>query len=261
MKIYFDFAFFLTMLVLLSGIIGLIDILFFARKRRAKNGKQPIIVEYARSFFPLLLIVWLIRSFVVQPYRVPTGSLAPTILPGDFIAVNQFSYGIKLPVLNYKIVNVGEPARGDIALFRWPENPAVIFVKRVVGLPGDHVVYRNKILTINGAIADQNLIGKSLDIEPPTDIPIMVAEKMENLMGVKHHIFIHEEGGKTGGFDVVIPKGFYFMMGDNRDDSDDSRDWGFLPEENLIGKAFVVWFSWDSVNNTIRWKRIGTVLH
>jgi signal peptidase I len=261
MKIYFDFAFFLTMLVLLSGIIGLIDVLFFARKRREKNGKQPLIVEYARSFFPLLLVVWLIRSFLVQPYRVPTGSLVPTILPGDFIAVSQFSYGVRLPVLNYKIINVGEPKRGDIALFRWPENPGVIFVKRVIGVPGDHIYYHNKILKINGKIMSQNLIGKSVDIEPPNDLPVMVQDKLEDLDGIKHHIFIREDGGNAKSFEVIVPEGSYFMMGDNRDDSDDSRDWGFVPEENLIGKAFVVWFSWDSVNNNIRWKRIGTLLH
>jgi signal peptidase I len=258
MKIYFNFMTILTILVLITGIISLIDLLFWARKRK-KDAKKPIIIEYSRSFFPVLLIVLLIRAFLIQPYRVPSGSLQPTILPGDFIAVSQFSYGLRLPVLDYKIIKIGEPKRGDIALFRWPDNPSIIFVKRVVGIPGDHIVYRNKILRINGKIADQKLIGPMLDIEPD-NVPVPVQEKIENLLGVKHHIFIREVGGDMGTVDTIVPKGFYFMMGDNRDASDDSRFWGFVPEENLIGKAFVIWMSWDSENHSIRWHRIGKTI-
>jgi signal peptidase I len=255
MKIYFDFMAILTILVLTTGIISLIDILLWARKRK-KGAKKPIIIEYSRSFFPVLLIVLLIRAFLIQPYRVPSGSLEPTILPGDFIAVSQFSYGLRLPVLNYKIIKIGEPKRGDIALFRWPDNPSIIFVKRVVGVPGDHIVYRHKILRINGKIADQKLIGRTLDIEPD-NVPVPVQEKMENLLGVEHHIFIRGIGGDIGTVDTIVPKGFYFMMGDNRDASDDSRFWGFVPEENLIGKAFIIWMSWDPENHNVRWNRIG----
>jgi len=188
---------------------------------------------------------------------VPTGSLEPTILPGDFIAVSQFSYGLRLPVLNYKIFKTWEPKRGDITLFRWPKQPSIVFVKRVVGVPGDHVVYRNKILTINGTIARQILLGHALDIEPE-QVPIAVQIKLENLLGVKHKIFVRSQGGNVTSFDLVVPQGFYFMMGDNRDNSDDSRDWGFVPEQNLIGKALVIWMSWDSVRNRVRWHRIGT---
>jgi len=260
MNISFDFPLILTSLVLITGLISLIDILFFAAKRKKIGKKKSIFIDYSRSFFPILLIVLLIRSFLIQPYRVPTGSLEPTILPGDFIAVNQFVYGLRLPVINYKIVNIGEPQRGDIALFRWPDNPKIIFVKRVVGIPGDHIVYRNKILRINGKIADQKLIGKVLDIEPD-NVPVIVQKKLENLLGVKHYIFIREASGDIGTVDTTVPKGYYFMMGDNRDASDDSRFWGFVPEQNLIGKAFLIWMSWDPVKHEIRWHRIGERIH
>jgi signal peptidase I len=256
MNISFDFPLILTALVLITGLISLIDILFFAAKRKKAGKKKPVVIDYSRSFFPILLIVLLIRSFLIQPYRVPTGSLMPTILPGDFIAVNQFAYGLRLPVINYKIISIGEPQRGDIALFRWPDNPKIIFVKRVVGIPGDHIVYRNKILRINGMIADQKLIGKTLDIEPD-NVPVIVQKKLEDLLGVKHYIFIREASGDIGTVDTIVPNGYYFMMGDNRDASDDSRYWGFVPEQNLIGKAFLIWMSWDQVKREIRWHRIG----
>ncbi|KPJ67906.1 MAG: signal peptidase [Coxiella sp. DG_40] len=260
MNISFDFPLILTSLVLITGLISLIDILFFAAKRKKIGKKKSIFIDYSRSFFPILLIVLLIRSFLIQPYRVPTGSLMPTILPGDFIAVNQFAYGLRLPVVNYKIVNIGEPKHGDIALFRWPNNPKIIFVKRVVGIPGDHVVYRNKTLYVNGKVADQKLIGKTLDIEPD-NTPVVVQKRLEDLLGVKHYIFVRESDGYIGTVDTVVPKNNYFMMGDNRDASDDSRYWGFVPEQNLIGKAFLVWMSWDSVKREIRWHRIGEKIH
>lgn len=252
-----DFPLILTILVLVSGLIALIDIIFFAPKRkRAGKKKKPILAEYSRSFFPVLLAVLLIRSFLIQPYRVPTGSLAPTILPGDFIAVNQFAYGLRLPVINYKILNIGEPRRGDIVLFHWPVKPSIIFVKRVVGLPGDHVIYKNKVLTINGKVASQTALGMALDVEPD-DLAVPTRIKIENLLGVHHEIYVWPEGGLTKNFDIVVPQGEYFMMGDNRDRSDDSRDWGFVPEKNLVGKAFLIWMSWDSVNHKVRWHRIG----
>lgn len=276
--IYFDFPFILTSLVIISGLLAVVDILFFAPKRAKSTSissesslqqrrgteaegykKQPIVFEYARSFFPLLLLVWVIRSFIIQPYQVPSGSLSPTVLPGDFIVVSQFSYGLRLPVLNYKIVNISEPKRGDIVLFRWPKHPETIFVKRLIGLPGDHIVYKNKMLKINGENISQEFLNKDLDIEPNRP-PITVARKTEDLLGVKHQIYVREEGGEDGAIDVTVPQNCYFMMGDNRDDSDDSRDWGCVPEQNLIGKAFLVWMSWDKENNTVRWRRIGEMV-
>ena len=256
----FNFPLLLTTIVFLTGIIWLLDILFFKKRRLKKNpsANEPKLVEYSRSFFPILLLVLVIRSFIVQPYRVPTGSLEPTILPGDLIAVNQFAYGLKLPVLNKKIISIGEPKIGDIAVFRWPVNPSVDFIKRVVGVPGDHVIYKNKILYINGKEATQKILGDAVDYEPSGNLNVQKIR--ENLNGVKHDILVNPYGGQLGDFDVVVPKGYYFMMGDNRDDSADSRDWGFVPEKDLIGKGFIVWMSWDSEKHRIRWHRIGTVL-
>ena len=145
MIVNFDFPFYLTLAVAVTGVVTLVDQIMWAKSRKAMGGKQPKIIEFSRSFFPALLIVWIIRSFIVQPYRVPTGSLEPTVMPGDFIAVSQYSYGLRLPVTNTKILGTGEPKRGDIALFYWPDDTRVRFVKRVVGLPGDHIEYKNKI--------------------------------------------------------------------------------------------------------------------
>jgi signal peptidase I len=260
MGINFDFPFILTMLVLISGVIALLDILFWAKQRK-KDQKPSIFIEYSRSFFPVLLIVLVIRSFIIQPYRVPSGSLEPTILPGDFIAVNQFAYGIRLPVGNFKIIPVGEPRRGDIMLFHWPVNPSMIFIKRVIGLPGDHVVYQNKVLTVNGKVAAQRMLATHLDIEPDAP-PIPVKELSEDLLGVVHNIQVRADGsGETANIDVVVPANCYFMMGDNRDNSDDSRMWGCVPEANIVGKAWVVWLSWDSEQNSVRWQRIGKLIH
>ena len=259
-SVSFDFPLILTLLVLISGVIALLDILFFAKKRKAQGKEKPgKLVEYSRSFFPVLLLVLVIRSFLIQPYRVPTGSLEPTIMPGDFIAVNQFAYGLRLPVLHSKIMPIGEPKRGDIALFRWPKNPHIIFVKRVIGLPGDHIIYKNKVLTINGKVMQQKFIGRSLDVEPGQP-PIPVIIKQENLDGIIHKIYQSEQGGDTNSYDITVPKNCYFMMGDNRDDSDDSRSWGCVPEANFVGKAFIIWLSWDSENSSFRWNRIGTKL-
>ncbi|NNM58223.1 MAG: signal peptidase I [Legionellales bacterium] len=252
-----DFPLILTIAVLVTGFIALCDILFFAKKRPAKR-KPNFLIEYSRSLFPVLFIVLVIRSFIVQPFRVPTGSLEPTVMPGDFIAVNQFAYGLRLPVLNTKIIPIGEPKRGDIVVFRWPVDPRIDFVKRVVGLPGDHVVYRDKVLYINEKEATQTLVGQNVDVEPTGNISVQEYE--EDLNGVKHDIFINPNGGEMQDVDVIVPAGHYFMMGDNRDSSADSREWGFVPEENLIGKGFFIWMSWNSENHKVQWKRIGTVI-
>ena len=253
MNFSFDLPFILTSLVLISGVITLVDILFLAKKRVA-NKKQPLVIEYARSFFPMLLLVWVIRSFLIQPYRVPTGSLEPTILPGDFIVVNQFAYGFRFPIFNIKFFDVGEPKRGDIVLFHSPVDP-IILVKRVIGLPGDHVVYKNKILTINGHQISQKPAGLDLDVEDKFFTPVQV--KVEQLDNVEHKIFIKSGYNEWEKIDVIVPTGSYFMMGDNRDSSADSRFFGFVPEKNLIGKAFGIWMSWDSGGMRVRWKRIG----
>jgi signal peptidase I len=258
-----DFAFYLTAAVVITGVISLIDVLFWARKRRREGRKQPVLIEYARSFFPVLLLVWLIRSFLIQPYRVPSSSLAPTVFPGDFIAVKQYEYGLRLPVLNTKLVNISEPKHGQIFLFRYPPNPQLTFIKRVIGVPGDHIQYKNKVLYINGVEAKQKLLETTHYIDE-NGLYFTVNRLEEDLDGVKHQIFVMPVGGETQDVDVVVPPGHYFAMGDNRDDSGDSRQWGFVPEENLIGQAVWIFMSWDSNGqgiDKIRWQRIGQGVH
>ena len=267
--IYVGFALGLTIAVFGSGLISLVDMLIFRSSRKKAGLKDPTLIEYCRSFFPVLLLVWVVRSFLIQPYRVPTGSLEPTVLPGDFIAVNQFAYGIKFPVGNYKLISTGEPKPGDIVLFHYPPNPKVIYVKRLIGEPGDVIDYKNKILTINGKVQPQRLLGHSYDYGngPGQTQPVDVYE--ERLDGAWHKIFRRPystdgqfklQSDSKGDFHYVVPKDHYFMMGDNRDDSADSRYFGAVPERNIIGKAFGIWMSWDPINHRVRWNRIGDSL-
>lgn len=252
----------LTLLVAGTGIIALLDRLFCHRKRVAQQRARPFIVENAYSFFGVLLLVWVIRSFLIQPYRVPTGSLLPTIEPGDFLVVNQFAYGLHFPIGNKKFMEVSEPKRGDIVLFYYPVDPNVVFVKRLIGLPGDHIESKNKVLYINGKKMTQTSLGYAVDNEPAAQnnpeehIPVQIFD--ENLDGIQHRIYMTNiDTPLSADFSVDIPAGNYFMMGDNRDNSDDSRAWGFVPESHLIGKAFRIWMSWDALKHHPRWERIG----
>ncbi len=261
--IIYDFTFYLTLAVVVTGLLALADVLFWARRRRINGHQMPVIIEYARSFFPVLLLVLIIRSFIIQPYRVPTSSLVPTVLPGDFIAVKEYEYGLRLPVLNTKIVNISEPKRGQIFLFRFPRDPRLTYVKRVIGVPGDHIQYKNKVLYINGVEAKQKLLEHTHYIDE-NGVYFTVDRIEEDLDGVKHPIFVEPEGGETQDVDVVVPPGNYFAMGDNRDDSGDSRSWGFVPEKNLIGQAFWIFMSWDTNGagwDKIRWNRLGKGIH
>lgn len=260
MIITYGFAFYLTILVFLTGIIALLDIVFWRKKRRVSGKKESWIIDYSRALFPVLLIVWVIRSFIVQPYRVPTGSLEPTIMPGDFIGVSQYAYGIKFPIGNFTLIPTGEPKRGDIVLFHYPPNPNLIYIKRLIGLPGDHIAYRNKVLYINGRKAPQQYLGTAYDYGDGPGQTTRVNVYEENLDGVKHKIYVHPYYDETGNFSVTVPKGHYFMMGDNRDNSADSRIWGFVPERNIVGKGLGVWLSFDPVHHRFRWDRIGTSL-
>lgn len=255
-----DILFVLTIAVVVTGVVALIDKCWFAPKRKAANQtKVPLVFDYARSFFPILLAVLIIRSFVVQAFRVPTGSLEPTILPGELIVVNQYAYGLRLPIGHHKILNVGSPKRGDLVVFWWPVDPKTIFVKRVVGIPGDTLSYTNKVLTVNGEKADQVYLMDAIDIEKGLNLP--VKKYTEDLTGRLHEIFLRPNFNLSGDFEITVPEGHYFMMGDNRDNSIDSRAWGFVPEHLLIGKAFYVLFSWDTEKTGVRWSRVGTVLN
>ena len=202
--------------------------------------KEPGLVEYSKSFFPILLAVLIFRSFLFEPFTIPTGSMIPSLNVGDYILVNKYSYGIRLPIIRTKVMNVGDPQRGDVMVFIPPHDPHY-YVKRVIGTPGDHVRYEDKILYINEIEQTQELVSMTEDGRRP------VNHFVEKLGEVEHDIYVSpltrytsrdywmQPGGR------VIPEGYYFMMGDNRDNSDDSRRWGVVPEENIVGKAVAVW--------------------
>ena len=263
-----DFALVLFCLLLLTGTLWVVDF-FVLRKHRAPDSKDPWWVEFGSDFFPVILLVFVVRSFIVEPFKIPSGSMIPTLLVGDFILVNKYTYGIRLPILDKKVIEINQPQRGDVMVFRYPVDPSQNYIKRVVGVPGDKVAYQNKQLTING---------EAVTKEPTEDYlhsgRLYYSKQFsENLNGVEHRIlnyqnvsplisdnvssFPHRENCLYNNAGVVctVPEGHYFMMGDNRDDSTDSRYWGFVPDENIVGKAFFIWFNFDFMDN---WKRIGS---
>jgi signal peptidase I len=252
----FDFALYLTVAVVLCGAIYCTDRWFFApRRQRVGQMTLPIWIDYPRSLFVPLLVVWLLRSFVGQLFLVPTPSLEPTVIPVELLAVEQFAYGLRLPVFHYKLWSVGEPQVGDIAVFRWPVDPSQHFVKRVIGTPGDKIEYRDKVLYVNGEAAVQTDLGTVEDSQATPSLPVNL--RRETINGVTHQIFLRKTTQETGDFELVVPPGHYFMMGDNRDNSNDSRVWGFVPEENLVGKARWIVLSWDRTAHRVRWQRMG----
>lgn len=256
-----DFSLVLAIVILVSGVIWGVDHWFFAAKREAqaeteadggKTPTEPAIVEFSRFLFPVVLIVFLLRGFIAEPFRIPSGSMLPTLEIGDFILVSKFNYGIRLPVLNKKIIETGNPQRGDVVVFRYPENPAIDYIKRVIGVPGDEIGYYNKVLYINGKIAEQQPKGdyifdyhkfkRSVESLPGNDV-------------VKHDIIVSELQPASD-FVLRVPENSYFVLGDNRDNSRDSRYWGFVPDKNLVGRAFFVWMSWEW-GHWPKWHRIG----
>lgn len=240
----------MVLLVAVTGLIWLIDNLLFARKR-SKDHKEPVVVEYARSFFPIILLVLVIRSFVAEPFRIPSASMLPTLHVGDFILVNKFSYGVRLPVTHTRLFSTGQPERGDVMVFRYPLQPEIDYIKRVIGLPGDTIGYFDKVLYVNGEAVPQQAV------EKPAELTGMVSSRtemrLEALADPAHHILLDAQSMGAEG-EIVVEDGHYFVMGDNRDNSNDSRVWGSVPEENLVGKAFLIWMSWD---NGIVWSRLG----
>jgi signal peptidase I len=259
-----DFALVLVALTSVSGVVWLLDSLFFRQKRMDRAVQksvetpiEPIIVEYSRSLFPVLLIVLIFRSFLFEPFKIPSGSMIPTLLVGDFIVVNKFSYGVRLPVLNKKIISTGSPERGDVVVFRYPEDTSVNFIKRAVGLPGDKISYRDKQLYVNGEKVTRVSEGQFKTSEVKCTTPASDAVRfIETLGSVDHEILQHgSRGGSNGQWEV--PEGHYFMMGDNRDRSNDSRMWGFVPEENLLGRAVGIWLNFDFEKGCADWSRVG----
>mgnify|MGYP002630928973 FL=1 len=264
--IHFDFEFLLVATVLLSGVIWLIDSLLFAAKRKqVANGHsthEPILVEYAKSFFPVLLAVMILRSFLYEPFRIPSGSMMPTLLVGDFILVNKYQYGVRLPVLHTQLTDGNEVKRGDVAVFRFPEDESLDFIKRVIGLPGDHVSYYNRRLMIN----DKPLpieFEKTYEGQGTTKDNMKGGEIfIEQLDDIKHTMMTDANVKFSANGELIVPEGHYFVMGDNRDHSNDSRFRGFVPEHNLVGKAVTIWMHWDWRNggSGLDLSRIGTKL-
>lgn len=236
------FAMFMLLALIITGLIWLLDVVFLRRKRAA-GSPEPTVVEYAKSFFPVILVVFLIRSFIVEPFKIPSGSMMPTLLAGDFILVNKYAYGLRIPILNDTFYKVGEPKRGDVFVFHYPPDPSIDYIKRVVGVPGDKISYVNKRLTINGKELDVNFVA---DYQYPSPgLNMTYAKRYQEQLGdKKHDILIEEDAIRIDG-EVEVPPGHYFAMGDNRDNSKDSRVWGFVPENNLVGKAFFIWWNFD----------------
>lgn len=259
-----DFPFWLLTITCVAGFIIIFDKIYsyfkFSRNNKNTPEELPVMVDYAKSFFPVLLFVLLLRSFAFEPFRVPTGSLEPTVNKGDFILSNKFVYGLRLPVWGNKLVPYGLPKNGDIAIFRTPVDQKTWMVKRVIGTPGDKIDYVDKKLTVNGIAANYQYIGVKQDTNDGKNYE-PVSEYEEELFGIKHKIFTKSTRFNQD-FHLTVPENSYFMMGDNRDNSDDSRYWGFVPEANLEGKAVLVWLSWDQFDWTnVRWGRSGTWLN
>lgn len=254
-----DFALILVIACVVSGLIWAADALWLrpARQRGGDDAaREPVVVEYARSFFPIILIVLVVRSFAFEPFRIPSGSMMPTLLAGDFIFVSKWSYGLRLPVTNTRIVATGDPLRGDVMVFRLPRDPAVNYIKRVVGLPGDEVLYRNRQLMINGEVVPIRELGPWNESQG-----VRLLHAMEQL-GETEHELLWRVGGSSREGRFVVPDGHYFVMGDNRDNSTDSRyaEVGMIPEELLVGRAVRIWMSWDANRPGPVWNRIGKAI-
>ena len=266
-----DFPLVLCWAVIVTGALWLGDVVFFKpRRQRAAEAfrvssskhvdedalagvlKEPVLAEYARSFFPVLLLVLLLRSFLVEPYQIPSESMIPTLEVGDFILVNKFAYGIRLPVLGTKIFDVGEPQRGDVMVFVPPHEPRY-FIKRVIGVPGDHIRYQNKVLTINGERVAQEFVDQvTVGVRPQYRI------YDEQLGDGGHQIYRYPTLRERPG-EWTVPEGHFFMMGDNRGKSLDSRRWGFAEDAKVVGKAFAIWVHKDPGLNWPTFRRNGLI--
>jgi signal peptidase I len=296
-----NFALILFVAMVITGIIWCLDVFYLAKHRRARanaalaeydartakliadgikvdsngnrhaieqaNLRQPTWIEYSGSFFPVIALVFVLRSFLWEPFKIPSSSMVPTLLVGDFILVNKYTYGIRLPILNKKVIQVNDPQRGDVMVFKYPKDMSQDYIKRVIGVPGDKITYENKRLTVNGKPVDYTPLDDYLDDQHP----VYHKQFVEQLAGTPHRI-LNTDGKRTldlGGvenfphreacdysydkFTCIVPEGNYFMMGDNRDNSADSRYWGFVPDKNIVGKAIVVWMNFSNP------KRVGGI--
>ena len=275
-----DFPLILLCLVFGSGLLWLLDSLFLAPGRKriasalqaqyprwdvegspdagsyqsrvAAKAREPVLVEYARSFFPVLLVVFVLRSFLVEPFQIPSSSMVPTLEVGDYILVNKYTYGIRLPVIRTKVLALNNPQRGDVVVFFPPHMNDTYFIKRVVGLPGDTVEYRNKQIFVNGEWVER---------EPAAE---QFAQSSHNItgresLGESEHLMQVDTRRPSSDFSVVVRPGHYFMMGDNRDNSSDSRVWGQVSEKDIVGKAFAIWMHWDTLISLPSFSRVGAI--
>jgi len=258
-----DFALVLTVLTVLSGLVWALDVLVFKRiSGRAGDAQDPVLVDWARSLFPVLLIVLIFRSFLFEPFKIPSGSMIPTLLVGDFIVVNKYSYGLRWPVLNKKFISIGLPETGDVVVFRKPGDDGVNYIKRVVGLPGDSVVFRNKQLFINGEAVSQEFLDSYTAADVKCGNPRSNEQRYrEKLTAQGYEIMIRSGYNNREPQSWIVPEGQYFMMGDNRDNSNDSRVWGFVPEDHLVGKAVLIWLNFDYQHGCADWSRAGDSIH
>ena len=242
-----DFSAVFVAALAITGIILLVDA---AIRRSAKS--TPWLVAQARALFPVILVVLVVRSFLVEPFRIPSASMMPGLVDGDFIFVNKYVYGLRLPILNVKILPIGEPQRGDVVVFRLPSNPSVNFIKRLVGLPGDRIVVQDNRLFINGKLVPLRADGTYTGDFGFTGAPLGIER-----FGTEEHVVMFARGRFATGYDATVPAGHYFFMGDNRNDSEDSRFGvvGFVPEQNLVGRAQRIWMNWR--HGSVDWHRIG----
>jgi signal peptidase I len=287
-----DFSLVLVTVVAAAGVVWLLDhLLFEPARRRAATGAGrdaaslplPVTVDYARSFFPVAVIVLLVRSFIFEPFRIPSDSMMPTLLDGDFIIVNKYAYGLRLPVIDQKLVSIGEPQRGDVVVFHYPPDPAVNFIKRLVGLPGDHVRITADQLIINGVPVPLQADGRyddgcyhnmrlstellgshrhqTLSCLTPDEIVAAPGSSCNRRLERNYECIEPRIPGARDHSDkdeIEVPPGQYLMIGDNRDNSYDGRYWGFVPEDHLVGKATRIWFNWDlQRSGGPVWSRIG----
>lgn len=280
-----NFPLLLVIAVAVCGFLALVDLVLLAPRRRAaiaayqgrvdepdeqvleRLNKEPLLVEYGKSFFPVLAIVLVLRSFLVEPFQIPSGSMKPTLEVGDFILVNKFAYGIRLPVLDTKVIEVDNPQRGDVMVFRYPSDPAINYIKRVVGLPGDRIQYtQGKQLLINGERVAEQLLGEEAGSLGSAMLYRERLGEVEHIIRKEMSRMRREPGGEW-----VVPQGHYFMMGDNRDNSNDSRYWrdrkipqglwGMVPDDHIVGKAFAIWMSWPEpkMSNLPNFSRVGLI--
>lgn len=255
----FDFSFVLVALAIITGLVCAADRWFLAARRRARGvGREPLLVDYSRSFFPVIVVVLVLRSFLYEPFRIPSDSMMPTLIQGDFIFVNKWRYGLRLPVANWKVFDIGAPARGDVIVFRKPSDPSLVFIKRLVGLPGDTIRVVGSGVYVNGT-PSQITPGELYSGPKNEQYPFTLVGE-ERLGAVTHGIMLDPARPSMEG-EWRVPDGHFFMMGDNRNNSRDSRfaDVGFVPEDHVIGKAEAIWLSFNpGPGSLLIWDRMGT---